>query len=70
MNNEYLNIHPEIKEAIDNNRPVVALESTIISHGMPWPKNVETAKAVEDVDGVAALVVIVVPDAPTVVVPA
>ena len=49
MNSEYLIIHPEIKEAIDNNRPVVALESTIISHGMPWPKNVETAKAVEDV---------------------
>lgn len=49
MNNDLLNIHPEIQEAIANNKPVVALESTIISHGMPWPKNVETAKSVEDV---------------------
>ena len=48
MNIEYLNIHPEIKEAINNNKPIVALESTIISHGMPWPKNVETAMMVED----------------------
>ena len=48
MNNEYLIIHPEIQEAINNNKPIVALESTIISHGMPWPKNVETAMMVED----------------------
>ena len=41
--NQYLDISPEVKEAIENNRPVVALESTIISHGMPYPKNVETA---------------------------
>lgn len=49
MNNEFLNIHPEIQEALNNKKPIVALESTIISHGMPWPKNVETAKSVEDV---------------------
>ncbi|KAL0074633.1 pseudouridine-5'-phosphate glycosidase [Phycomyces blakesleeanus] len=39
---------PEVKKALSNNGPVVALESTIISHGMPYPQNVETARAVED----------------------
>ncbi len=39
----YLDIHPEVKKALSEGRPVVALESTIISHGMPYPKNVETA---------------------------
>lgn len=38
----------EVKRAVSENRPVVALESTIISHGMPYPQNVETALAVED----------------------
>lgn len=47
--NPFLSIHPEIQEALANNKPVVALESTIISHGMPYPKNVETALAVEEV---------------------
>lgn len=47
MNNEFLKIHPEVLNALNNNQPVVALESTIISHGMPWPKNVETALQVE-----------------------
>ena len=42
-----LNIHPEVKTALTEGKPVVALESTIISHGMPWPKNVETALQVE-----------------------
>lgn len=45
----YLSIHPEVQEALLNNKPVVALESTIISHGMPYPQNVETAVAVEQV---------------------
>jgi pseudouridylate synthase len=45
----YLSIHPEVHEALTNGKPVVALESTIISHGMPYPKNVETALAVEQV---------------------
>ena len=38
-----MKINPEVLEALHENRPVVALESTIISHGMPYPKNVETA---------------------------
>jgi pseudouridine-5'-phosphate glycosidase len=45
----YLVISPEVKKALDENRPVVALESTIISHGMPYPKNVETALNVEKI---------------------
>lgn len=45
--NKYLDIAPEVKAALEENRPVVALESTIISHGMPYPKNVETALEVE-----------------------
>ena len=43
-----MNISKEVKEALASNKPVVALESTIISHGMPYPKNVQTAFAVED----------------------
>lgn len=43
----YLTIYPEVQEALRNSKPVVALESTIISHGMPFPQNVETALAVE-----------------------
>ena len=46
--NDFLVIHPEVQKALENNLPVVALESTIISHGMPWPQNAITAKAVED----------------------
>ena len=42
-----MQISKEVQEAIKNNKPVVALESTIISHGMPYPKNVETALKVE-----------------------
>jgi pseudouridine-5'-phosphate glycosidase len=44
-----IHIHPKIKEALANNHPVVALESTIISHGMPYPENVRTALEVEAV---------------------
>ncbi|HIP49624.1 MAG TPA: pseudouridine-5'-phosphate glycosidase [Lutibacter sp.] len=44
----YLNIHPEVQKALDNNQAVVALESTIISHGMPYPKNLETALMLEE----------------------
>ena len=46
---DYLDINPEIKEALDNNLPIVALESTIISHGMPYPQNKETALQVEQI---------------------
>ena len=45
--NKYLDIHPEVAAAIRDGKPVVALESTIISHGMPYPQNVETALNVE-----------------------
>ena len=47
ITDQYLDILPEIENAIAHGKPVVALESTIISHGMPYPKNVETAKEVE-----------------------
>lgn len=46
---KYINVHPQILEAIKKNQPVVALESTIISHGMPYPQNVETALAAEQI---------------------
>ena len=45
--NKYLDIAPEVREALNAGKPVVALESTIISHGMPYPQNVETALNVE-----------------------
>jgi len=49
MLNQYLDIAPEVKAALEEGRPVVALESTIISHGMPYPQNVETALNVEKI---------------------
>ena len=47
--NKYLDVNPEVAEAIAKGKPVVALESTIISHGMHYPQNVETALAVEQI---------------------
>ena len=47
--NKYLDIAPEVAEALAAGKPVVALESTIISHGMPYPQNVETALNVEKI---------------------
>ena len=47
--NAYMDVNPEVQKALDEGRPVVALESTIISHGMPYPKNVETALKVEEI---------------------
>mmetsp|Transcript_15416 Transcript_15416/g.39340 ORF Transcript_15416/g.39340 Transcript_15416/m.39340 type:complete len:365 (-) Transcript_15416:172-1266(-) len=44
-----MDIHEEVQRALDEGQAVVALESTIISHGMPYPQNVETARAVEDI---------------------
>lgn len=44
---EYLKISPAVKKALDEGRPVLALESTIISHGMPYPQNLETARLCE-----------------------
>lgn len=51
MNNlsAYLDVNDEVKKAIEDGKPVVALESTIIAHGMPYPKNVETALNVEKI---------------------
>lgn len=43
----YIRVNEEVKKALEENRPVVALESTIISHGMPYPQNVKTALEVE-----------------------
>lgn len=47
--NKFLDINNEVLEALKSNKPVVALESTIISHGMPYPRNVETALKVEQI---------------------
>src|SRR3989338_8423234 len=47
MNNHFLNFSREVQQALENNRPIVALESTIISHGMPYPLNLQTAQEVE-----------------------
>lgn len=46
---QLVSIHPEIQDALGQGKPVVALESTIISHGMPYPQNVEMAKKVEQI---------------------
>lgn len=45
---KYLDIKDEVKEALKNDKPVVALESTIIAHGMPYPENIKTAVEIED----------------------
>ncbi|GIU19047.1 pseudouridine-5'-phosphate glycosidase [Shewanella sp. MBTL60-007] len=49
MLEQYLDINPEVAAALAAGKPVVALESTIISHGMPYPQNVETALKVEQI---------------------
>ena len=46
--NSYLDVHPEVENALNSKQPIVALESTIISHGMPYPENIETALMVGD----------------------
>lgn len=46
---KYMDINPEVKVALESGTPVIALESTIIAHGMPFPKNVETAREVEGI---------------------
>ena len=47
--NPYLDVNPAVAQALAEGKPVVALESTIISHGMPYPQNVETALTVEEI---------------------
>ena len=63
MLEKYLDINPEIKAALEEGEAVVALESTIISHGMPYPKNVETALTVEKIvrenDAIPATIAII-----------
>lgn len=49
MLNQLIEYSPEVTEAIKNRQPIVALESTIISHGMPYPQNIDTAKEVEGI---------------------
>ena len=49
MYKKYLDVRNDIKEAIEANKPVVALESTILSHGMPYPENLEFARNVEKI---------------------
>ena len=49
MSTPILHFSEEVRHAIDAGAPVVALESTIIAHGMPYPRNVETARAVEKI---------------------
>lgn len=62
MNNLVFSINPLIQDAINNNKPVVALESTIISHGMPYPENVQTAlnceKIIKDKGAIPATIAI------------
>lgn len=43
----YIDILPQVRDAIEHKKPLVALESTIITHGMPWPQNLDTALEVE-----------------------
>ena len=49
MTNPHIDIHPEVKAALQQGKPVVALESTIITHGMPYPDNARMAQSVEDI---------------------
>lgn len=49
MLKKYVEYSDEVKKAMEEGKPVVALESTIISHGMPYPQNIETGKACEDI---------------------
>ena len=48
MNTTALHLSSEVRAALENGRPIVALESTIVAHGMPWPDNLQTAHAVEN----------------------
>ena len=50
MNNrEFFKINPEVQSALTENQPVVALESTVIAHGLPRPQNLETARRLEQI---------------------
>ena len=47
--NKYISLSKDVKAALENNKPVIALESTIISHGMPYPQNMEVARELENI---------------------
>lgn len=47
LQTRYLDFHPDVEQALKKGKPIVALESTIIAHGMPHPENLKTARAVE-----------------------
>ena len=63
MLSKEIKVNPKVQEAIDNNKSIVALESTLISHGLPYPENInvakESIKAVEDSGSVAATIGII-----------
>lgn len=64
-----ISISPEVKKALEENKPVVALESTIISHGMPYPQNVQTALNVEKIvreNGAVPATIAIIKGVPTV----
>ncbi|MEM6850529.1 MAG: pseudouridine-5'-phosphate glycosidase [Pseudomonadota bacterium] len=46
---DHVKVHPDVSAALEEGAPVVALESTIVTHGMPWPDNLDTARAVEEI---------------------
>ena len=62
MDKSLLRYHPEVLDALKNHRPVVALESTLITHGLPYPVNLEVAcgmeKAVRDNGAVPATIAV------------
>ena len=53
MLSKKFNVNPKIKEALEINRPIVALESTLISHGLPYPENINVAKRLFPKKGIA-----------------
>ena len=63
MLNKYIKINPKVEDAIKNKKPVVALESTLISHGLPYPENIKVAnesiRAVEESGSIAATIGII-----------
>ncbi len=64
-----IKINPEVQKALDNNQPIVALESTIISHGMPYPDNIEMAKEVEKIirdEGAVPATIAIIDGIPTI----
>lgn len=69
MKNEMLRVHPDVADAIERGDPVVALESTLIAHGLPWPLNLETAQTAEAIireEGALPATIAVIRGRPTV----